>query len=193
MPPYLRGDEGELYRQHNHKLVAVLRRRLQLDDHDAGEVAQRAWLLFLEKQPDRVNVFGWLYTTAKHETFARWRRLRREPPVERVDEPSEEPDLAAELDRAELGRRLPEAFAGWLTANQRAALWLWAQGYSYREIAAELGKTYTWTNRHITEGLRVLRGALGWEPTSAGQLRRQALEHPLVATARSGRSAHQRR
>lgn len=174
----LRGDERELYRQHNEKLVAVLRGRFRLDDHEAGEVAQRAWLLFLEKQPHRQNVFGWLYTTAKHEAFARWRRLRRELPVERFDEAGDEPDLAAQLDRAELGKQLADAFASTLTDNQRAALWLWAHGYSYRDIAHELDRTYTWTNRHISEGLGVLRKELGCEPTTAEQLHQQSHHTP---------------
>ena len=47
-----------------------------------------------------------------------------------------------------------------LTDNQRAALTLWSQGYRYMEIAEELGKTYTWANRHIKEGLAALRLAL---------------------------------
>lgn len=59
----------------------------------------------------------------------------------------------------------------------------WALGYSDRDIAAELDKSYTWTNRHISEGLRRLREVLGWEPISAEQLRQQALSHPLVAKA----------
>jgi DNA-directed RNA polymerase specialized sigma24 family protein len=51
-----------------------------------------------------------------------------------------------------------------LTDNQRAALALWAQGYRYKEIAERLGRTYTWANRHISEGLRALRAAMGREP-----------------------------
>jgi DNA-directed RNA polymerase specialized sigma24 family protein len=30
-------------------------------------------------------------------------------------------------------------------------------GYSYKEIAERLGKTYTWVNRHLTEGRAELR------------------------------------
>ncbi len=184
MSPQLQGDEAELYRHHHRKLVTVLRRRFRLDHHDADDVAQRAWLLLLERQPARHNVFGWLYTTAKHEAFARWQHRRREPPVEQLEEPLDEPDLPAGLDRAELIRRLAATFTGWLTHNQRAALWLWAQGYSYREIADQLDKTYTWTDRHIKEGLKVLRGVFGWEAAAAERLRLEALEQPLRAAAR---------
>jgi hypothetical protein len=46
---------------------------IRLSEEDARDVAQFAWLKFVEKQPARTNVFGWLYTTAKHEVFARKR------------------------------------------------------------------------------------------------------------------------
>jgi DNA-directed RNA polymerase specialized sigma24 family protein len=107
----------------------VLRRHFQLDHDEADDIVQRAWLLLLERQPARHNVFGWLYTTAKREAFARWQHRRREAPVEQLEEPLDEPDLPARLDRAELRRRLAATFTGWLTRNQRAAMWLWAQGY----------------------------------------------------------------
>jgi DNA-directed RNA polymerase specialized sigma24 family protein len=39
-----------------------------------------------------------------------------------------------------------------LSAAQRLTLSLCATGYSYKEISAATGKTYTWVNRHLTEG-----------------------------------------
>jgi DNA-directed RNA polymerase specialized sigma24 family protein len=159
----LRGDECELYREHNQRLVATIRGRLKVSDDDARDVAQFAWLMFLEKQPSRQNAFGWLYTTAKFEVYARYRRGKRdgvttdgEPP-----EAADEPDLAEQLDRAEVARLVAGAVRAVLTDNQRRAR---ALGYRYKEIAERLGKTYTWANRHISEGLRALRGAMGREP-----------------------------
>lgn len=70
MPPALDGDEPALYRTHHARLVTLLRRRLRLDQQCATEMAAIAWLRFLEAQPARQNVLGWLYTTAKHETLA---------------------------------------------------------------------------------------------------------------------------
>jgi hypothetical protein len=67
-PP--RGDERELFQLHNRKLVNVIHRRFRLSEEEARDVVQFAWLKFLEKQPARTNVFGWLYTTAKHEVYA---------------------------------------------------------------------------------------------------------------------------
>jgi RNA polymerase sigma factor (sigma-70 family) len=138
----------------------VIRRRLRLSEEEARDVAQFAWLKFLEKQPATTNVFGWLYTTAKHEAFARARRGKRERVVDRLPERDCDSDLAAGLDRAEVGRLLRTVMRTRLTDNQRAALALWAQGYRYKEIAERLAKTYTWANRHITEGLAALRRAM---------------------------------
>jgi RNA polymerase sigma factor (sigma-70 family) len=162
----LRGDERELYREHNQRLVATIRGRLKVSDDDARDVAQFAWLKFLEKQPSRQNAFGWLYTTAKFEVYARYRRGKRDGVTTdgELPECADEPDLAAQLDRAEVARLVAGAVRGVLTDNQRAALALWAQGYRYKEIAERLGKSYTWANRHISEGLRVLRAAMGREP-----------------------------
>jgi DNA-directed RNA polymerase specialized sigma24 family protein len=123
-------------------------------------MAQFAWLKFLEKQPARTNVFGWLYTTAKHEVYARSRRAKRERVAEQLPDRSDDHDLPARLDRAEVGRLLRTVMRTRLTANQRAALTLWAQGYRYKEIAQRLGKTFTWANRHITEGIAALRRAM---------------------------------
>ncbi len=161
-PPH--GDEHELFQLHNRKLVNLIRNRFRLSEDDARDVAQFAWLKFVEKQPARTNVFGWLYTTAKHEVFARARRGKRERAMDQLPERDHDADLAARLDRAEVGRLLCTVMRTRLTDNQRAALTLWAQGYRYKEIAQLLGKTYTWTNRHITEGLAALRRAIGGRP-----------------------------
>ena len=160
MQPAPHSDEHYLYREHNRRLVGVLCQRFRLDRNDAVDVAQFAWLKFLERQPARSNVFGWLYTTAKHEVYRRSRRARREEIVEHCPEAAYEPDLAEELDRSEVTRLLRTAMRDVLTDNQRAALTLWAQGYRYKEIAERLGKTYTWANRHISKGLYALRRAL---------------------------------
>jgi DNA-directed RNA polymerase specialized sigma24 family protein len=44
-----------------------------------------------------------------------------------------------------------------LRPNQRLAVTLRAAGFGYQEIADLTGKTYTWTNRHVTEGRARLR------------------------------------
>jgi hypothetical protein len=118
------GDERELFQLHNRRLVNVIRRRFRLSEEEARDVAQFAWLKFLEKQPARTNMFGWLYTTAKHEVYARSRRAKRERAAEPVPEQSHDPDLPARFDRAEVARLLLTVMRTRLTENQRDALTL---------------------------------------------------------------------
>jgi DNA-directed RNA polymerase specialized sigma24 family protein len=92
-PPH--GDERELFQLPNRKLVNVIRRRFRLSEEEARDVVQFAWLKFVEKQPARTNVFGWLSTTAKHEVYARSRRAKRERAAEQIPEQSHDPDLPA--------------------------------------------------------------------------------------------------
>jgi DNA-directed RNA polymerase specialized sigma24 family protein len=44
-----------------------------------------------------------------------------------------------------------------LKSHQRLVLIMKAEGFSYNEIAALTGKTYTWVNRHLTEGRKAAR------------------------------------
>jgi DNA-directed RNA polymerase specialized sigma24 family protein len=48
------------------------------------------------------------------------------------------------------------ALAG-LCWHQRTVLTLLLAGYSYKESAQRLGRTYTWVNLHVTEGRAGLR------------------------------------
>ena len=93
---------------------------------------------------------------------------RREPfledkPHRRRDGASGEPVHWQELLPAPVdtelavdARELLRALAS-LRWHQRAVLTLRLAGYSYKEIAERLGKTYTWVNRHLTEGRAELR------------------------------------
>jgi DNA-directed RNA polymerase specialized sigma24 family protein len=44
-----------------------------------------------------------------------------------------------------------------LGARRRTVPTLRAAGYSYRDIQELVGVTYTWVNRHVTEGRQALR------------------------------------
>jgi RNA polymerase sigma factor (sigma-70 family) len=126
---------------------------------DALDAYQRALEIFI-RRADRVlpeTEVAWLKVVVKHEALA-IRRARSESVS------SEEPDLDA---RTELtARPLDEHAAGGervsrsaealraLKPDERRALMLKAQGYSYDEIGAHFGWTYTKVNRCITEGRR---------------------------------------
>jgi DNA-directed RNA polymerase specialized sigma24 family protein len=69
---------------------------------------------------------------------------------------SERADPVESLER---GERIADArrALGELRADERLALVLQAQGYSYAEICAQLGWTYTKLNRCLAEGRATLR------------------------------------
>ena len=100
---------------------------------------------------------AWLKVVVKHEALA-IRRARSESVS------GEEPDLDSRVEPTQ--RTLDEQVAGGervsrsaealraLKPDERRALMLKAQGYSYQEIGEHFGWTYTKVNRAITEGRR---------------------------------------
>ncbi len=156
----LQGDEAELFRRHHRGLVRTLQGRLKVGPYIAEEAAQFAWLQLCRCEVQRDNVVGWLYTVAKHEVFASARRERREQALEQLPEQSCEPCLEERLERQALLELLVATMDAELSDNQLSALGLWAQGYSYKEMMLELDRTYSWVNRHVSEGIERLRKRL---------------------------------
>lgn len=169
--PPLRGDEGDLYRRHHRALVGRTRRAVQAPEALIEDACQLAWLQLLLYQPEpRENVLAWLTVVARHEAYRLARDSKRSLPASSVTVTDEEgntteldPDFAPGPDRDPLlGHDAREALAALaeLKPAQRTALALKVAGYKYKEIQ-ELcgGKTYTWVNRHITEGRAALRAS----------------------------------
>jgi RNA polymerase sigma factor (sigma-70 family) len=157
----LRGDEADLYRAHQPRLLRAVRASIRNAPSALIEDAcANAWAIFLRRQPDRCETtFGWLYTVARREAFA----------LLGAQTAARDPDAAAHAmdaipaplgveHHAALRARLEDA-AATLSPHQRQALGLHARGYSYAEIAAATGRTYTWVSRHIREGRQALRAA----------------------------------
>jgi RNA polymerase sigma factor (sigma-70 family) len=160
----LRGDEGELFQRHFARLVRLTQRDTGVPEAVAEDSAAFAFLQLCRHQPGRDRVVGWLRVVARHEALA-WHSTRRrlalveEAGTASTSTPTVE-RLRARLDveLAHEARELLRSIAA-LGINRRTALTLRAAGYSYREIQDRLGVTYTWVNRHITEGRHALRRA----------------------------------
>ncbi len=150
-------DVEALYREHADDLYRALRRRFDRSVPDAviEDACGATWAIAWAKreQVREDNVMGWLVTVGRHEVLALLRKRRFETftydGVEAADGPCS-PELALEA------REMLELIAE-LGANQRRALSLRAAGYSYRELCDLTGKTYTWANRHLSEGRAALR------------------------------------
>jgi DNA-directed RNA polymerase specialized sigma24 family protein len=134
--PARSGDEEELFRHHHERLVRLVEARLAVSRELAEDACSLAWLQLLRLRPPRANLLGWLYTVAKHETFALLRRQRAEAPVGSVGEAVAE---VHPLDALEAKKAL--GLLAQLKRQQRLALWLRAEGYSYKQIEAATGKS----------------------------------------------------
>jgi RNA polymerase sigma factor (sigma-70 family) len=149
---------------------AVLRRvarRHSLCDEDAEDALQRASVILLTKAPaiDPGRLIAWMVVVTRHEAMAV--RAARErvlaacapewagaDPVESV--PAGTPDPATRLERVSAAREALSA----LKANERLAIVLQAQGYSYVEIGERCGWSYTKVNRCLAGGRARLRSEL---------------------------------
>jgi RNA polymerase sigma factor (sigma-70 family) len=168
-PCELRGDEAELFRLYYTRLVRRVQRGDGVPEAVAEDCASIAFLQLCRKQPERCEQTpGWLRVVARHEAYAWHRHIKRCPSL---DEPLAEVSAMGAGERAtfadlvrapvdvELAVDAREALRGLagLGERRRAALTLKVAGYSYKEIQELLGVSYTWVNRHITEGRAKLR------------------------------------
>ncbi len=148
-------DADELFRDHHDRLVGLLQGRLGVSRELAEDACSLAWLQLVRLQPTGDGVVGWVYTVAKHEAFVLLARTRREMAVEELPPIADATDLAAVIDARDALRLIAQ-----LKPQQRQVLQLRAEGHSYDAICELTGRTYTWVNRHLTEGRRALRGLI---------------------------------
>jgi RNA polymerase sigma factor (sigma-70 family) len=135
-------------------------RRYSLCAHDAEDAYQRSLEILLTKAPTdrRDELRPWLHTVIKHEALAL--RRQRERSVSGEDEAAGAAVLPA-TDRgpeeAATGRERVQRTAEALSAlkpGEIQCLILKALGYSYEEISARTGFSWTKVNRSLTEGRR---------------------------------------
>jgi RNA polymerase sigma factor (sigma-70 family) len=134
-------------------------RRVSLCPDDAEEALQRATLILLTKAPPHPpgRLAGWMHVVTRREALAVRRERERllgaevgEALVSRGPCPAERFEIRERSrDRVRLLDRLKP--------DERRALLLKGEGYSYREICALTGWTYTKVNRCLAEGRTRLR------------------------------------
>jgi RNA polymerase sigma factor (sigma-70 family) len=140
-------------------------RRFSLCADDAEDAYQRALEILLTKAPEcePPRLAAWMHTVTKHEALAVRRARERllgtrggagsataeSPTLDAL--PSGRAGPAEHAERRERVTRSAQALAG-LKPQERRALVLKAEGYSYVEIQALTGWTYTKVNRCMAEG-----------------------------------------
>jgi RNA polymerase sigma factor (sigma-70 family) len=148
----------ELLRRHGGQILATARRYAATAE-DAEDAYQRGMEILLTKAPSTSEdeLIPWLKTVVKHEAFALRRQRDRHSPVtddgELRDRPAPTAVTHEQAERLERLRQGAEALAH-LKPHEIRALVLKAEGFSYREICAMTGWSYTKVNRLLTEGRR---------------------------------------
>src|SRR5215204_7687801 len=158
----------QLLARHGAQILATARRH-SVTPEDAEDAYQRGIEILLMKAPSTTEdeLIRWLKTVVKHEAWALRRQGERHSPVTDDGELRDRPaptsvthEQAERLERLRLGA---EAL-GHLKPHEVRALRLKAEGFSYREICAMTGWSYTKVNRLLTEGRRAfLRRVSGIE------------------------------
>ena len=145
-----------LLARHGGQILATARRHA-VTPEDAEDAFQRGIEILLTKAPSTSEdeLIPWLKTVVKHEAWALRRQRERHSPVTDDGELRDRPaptavthEQAERLERLRLGA---EAL-GQLKPHEVRALRLKAEGFSYREICAMTGWSYTKVNRLLTEG-----------------------------------------
>jgi RNA polymerase sigma factor (sigma-70 family) len=149
-----------MLREHRSSLFRVAARWSDSAD-DAEDALQRALEIYVRRLGS-INVtteVAWLKVVVRNEAIA-VRRERAEGTA--LDESiadrvaAADPPVEERSEREERVARSVEALAH-LKPDERTALLLQAEGFSYREIAERAGWTYTKVNRAVTEGRRRFR------------------------------------
>ncbi|MEJ7876305.1 MAG: sigma-70 family RNA polymerase sigma factor [Solirubrobacterales bacterium] len=142
--------------------VAAFRRtarRVSFCVDDAEDALQRAALILLEKAPPHPpgRLAAWMHVVTKREALAvrreRERLLANEVPA---GTPSSSPCPAECAERREWARARARTLHR-LKPDERRALVLRAEGYSYAEISELTHWSYTKVNRCLAEGRARLR------------------------------------
>jgi RNA polymerase sigma factor (sigma-70 family) len=151
----LRGDEGELFRRHHRRLLALVARDVSARPQVIEDACAYAWLEFVDRQPERISVIGWLRIVARHEAIRLVQYDRR-----LVDVGGECPEQSV-ADRRSSGQEACDALAllAALPPRRRAVLTLQVSGHSYREIAAELGMSQRTVERQLLRARAAVRQA----------------------------------
>lgn len=131
-------------------------RRYSLCVADAEDAYQRSLEILMTKAPteERAELRPWLHTVIKHEALAlRRHRERLVGGAEAALDANAEPHSSPEDGATERQRALQTAEAlGQLKSSEVQCMLLKALGYSYEEISARTGFSWTKVNRSLTEG-----------------------------------------
>src|SRR5215203_982887 len=144
----------QLLARHGAQILATARLYAATPE-DAEDACQRGLEILLTKAPstNEDELIRWLKTVVKHEAFALRRQRERHSPVTDDGELRDRPATAGltheHAERLERLRQGAEALSH-LKPHEIRALVLKAEGFSYREICATTGWSYTKVKRPVS-------------------------------------------
>lgn len=156
-PRMLRGDEAELFRQHELSLAAAVRHFVHgADDALVEDACSYAWLQLMRYQPERGDtLFAWLRTVAVREGWRLAQRERRDGHLELV--PDWDVRLAADPLRDATDAREALSSLAALPEPQRICLQLFVSGHSYDDVTRLTGRSRTNVTKQLYRARRRLR------------------------------------
>lgn len=150
---------ASLHAEHSDRLVRMIARRFPGLGDEAQDAAAFAWMQLVgHAEVDLDDPVGWLYVVAGRQALV---LLGKAAPVSDTGEIDPIADRGAGPEREVEARAELERVLRSLSPAQRLVLGLLARGHSYEEVAAGLGRTRTWVNRHAAEGRAAARKASG--------------------------------
>lgn len=149
-----------IWRDHHDELLRSVAARVTASWQVIEDACQTAWMRLCDIPELRLeSVGGWLFTVARREAIHLARREARERSLERhCEETGTEPQARCDLDAAVRAREALSVLAA-LPERQRTDLALLVAGFSYREIGALRGATYTNVNKQIAKARAGVRDA----------------------------------
>ena len=136
--------------------------RITGDEETARDVVQHAFLRLCDRPPDPScrRIDQWLFTVCRNRAVDLLRSRRRTgtmgDPETTPDKTSKEPDPAVTAERNDLYEQLRQLIAG-LPGGQREVVDLWAEGFSYREIAQITDRNEVTVRVKVHRALKHLR------------------------------------
>ncbi len=148
----------ELLEQHGAAFRRTAR-RVSICADDADDAYQRATVILIEKAPAHpsARLAAWMHVVTKREALAVRRERERILGGELTDAVEAGSPCPAERAQRLEGARLKARALRRLKPDERRALVLRGEGYSYAEICEMTDWTYTKTNRCLAEGRARLR------------------------------------
>jgi RNA polymerase sigma factor (sigma-70 family) len=150
----LRGDEAELFREHEVALRAAVRHHVNTTDAIIEDACSFAWLQLLRRQPQRPTVFAWLRTVAVREAWRLHASATRDMTTDLIpaDQIAARGVPSAAFDAREVLRTIQA-----LSPHQRTVLTLFISGRSYDEISRLQNISPGSVNKALVRARRHLR------------------------------------